>query len=99
MSQEVIEAAVQVGGDVTHYLRCGRGPHTSLVLAVDPAERLRLLRVAAVGGVAIAPLIDPTADTPALIARLRGLLEGLGMEGPEVVVTGMDEVAAALRQG
>lgn len=100
MSGEVIEAAVQVGGDVTPYLRCGRGPHARLVLAVDPAERLRLLCAAAVGCVAVAPLIDPAADASVLIGRLRGLLEGLGMETPEVVAAAeLEEVADALREG
>lgn len=89
---DIIEAVVQVGARETRYLRCGRGERVVVVLAGQEDERLRLMRRYAVGHCVIAPVphqadAAPAAAADALEQWLRGVIDGLGLDVPAVVLT------------
>lgn len=87
---ELVEAVVQVGSRVTEYVRAGRGRTVLLIseggrcpLPPDP-----LLETLARSFRVIAATV-PDGEDP--FSWLRGLVEGLGMERPHVVVRGRGE--------
>lgn len=86
---ETVHAVVQVGDAVTGYVRMGRGRTVVLVRdgggrapPSDPlVERLsELFRV-------IAP-VGPDPDAADACGWLRGIIEGLGLDRPDLVVVG-----------
>lgn len=85
----IIEAVVQVGARETTYLRCGRGQDAVVVLADTAAERIRLMGTAPDGCCVIAPVPDalPEADAAALSAWLCGVVDGLGLEAPRIILS------------
>ncbi|HEX2167433.1 MAG TPA: hypothetical protein VHG09_09415 [Longimicrobiales bacterium] len=97
----MIEAVVQVGVLETRYLRCGRGDRGVVVLAGSDEERLTLVRLCNDGRCVVAPIpsehqvragTPPTAaadrdsEAAALEIWLRGVIDGLGLERPAVVL-------------
>ena len=81
----MIEAVVQAGSDQTPYLRCGRGERVVIVLAADAEARLQLIGRYAAECRVIAPV--PREDAaPEWDTWLCGVIEGLGLEYPEVVL-------------
>ncbi len=85
-AQEVVEADVQVGGRLTRYLRVGRG-RPVLVVADDGRDLLPsdpLLRALA-GSFRVVAVSAPQRDAGPWLA---GLVEGLGLDGADVVVRG-----------
>jgi hypothetical protein len=92
----VIEAAVQVGSEETRYLRHGRGARVVVVLAEEEAERVRLLERFSGAACVIAPVPSAAArgasgeivlSAAALADWLIGVIDGLGIERPEVVLS------------
>ncbi|HEX6132401.1 MAG TPA: hypothetical protein VFZ24_00375 [Longimicrobiales bacterium] len=85
----MIEAVVQVGTSETRYLRCGRGQNAVVVLAEKASERIRLMREIPDGCSVIAPVPDalPEADAAAFDAWLRGVIDGLGLDTPRIVLS------------
>jgi hypothetical protein len=89
---QIVEAVVQVGAEETRYLRCGRSGQVALVVAMDAAERLRLVRLLAAERRVIAPV--PPLLTGSLTAWsgadlgawLRDVVEGLGLDRPALVL-------------
>ena len=86
-----IEAVVQVGACETRYLRCGRGPRCTIVLARTEPERLELLREHSGSGTVIAPVPQMWPEDDAAAARLgdwlRGVADGLGLDAPGIVTS------------
>lgn len=97
MTADVVEAVVQVGENETRYLRCGRG-RCLVVIALDAAERQRLLRQWSGSHRVVAPFLPPQATSSPGLTRiadwLRGVLDGLGLEQADVLLA---EDAAALQ--
>lgn len=92
MSGDAFEAVVQVGSEETRYLRCGRGPAV-LAVTADPDERLRLVELLRSHYRVIAPVPPPfqatSSDPGAGMADwLRGVIEGLGLAAPHVLLSG-----------
>ena len=88
-ASSVFAAVVQVGVQETPYLRCGRGAH-AIVLATAESDRLRLVLTLGRYFGAIAPVVPwvPTRPPdPALGTWLRGVIDGLGLQRPTVVLT------------
>lgn len=84
----MIEAVVQVGALETRYLRCGRGGRTVVVLTVDhEADLPAIARLAADHRVIIPVPPLPLLEGGALEWWLRGLIEGLGLEQPLVMLS------------
>ncbi|HEX6309897.1 MAG TPA: hypothetical protein VFZ69_17125 [Longimicrobiales bacterium] len=85
----MIEAVVQVGTRETRYLRRGRGPHAVVVLAESAGERVRLMREVPGGCCVIAPVTDTLhdADAAAFDSWLRGVIDGLGLDAPAIVLS------------
>jgi hypothetical protein len=92
----VIEAVVQVGEAETRYLRRGRGARAVVVLAEDEPERLRLLERFSGAACVIAPVPFVPArhasgahalSAAGLADWLLGVIDGLGIERPEVVLS------------
>ena len=86
----VVEAVVQVGAQETPYLRCGRGGDCVIVVTTDAAERSRLLTLFD-GYCVVAPLVEQSHpnwfdDAASLSHWLRGVIDGLGVQRPLVVV-------------
>lgn len=79
---EVIEAVVQVGAQVTPYLRCGRGTPV-VILAEDAHERSRLVRLLGEQFCAVAPA---PPGRRRLGLWLREVIDGLGLAEPALVV-------------
>jgi hypothetical protein len=88
----IIEAVVQVGAQETRYLRCGRGEQVVVVLAAGEDERLSLMQEYSVAHRVIAPVpwdrsgwrIHVGSD--AVGSWLDGVIDGLGLERPTVVL-------------
>lgn len=83
---------MQVGADVTRYLRRGRGPRVVVVLAEEAAERNRLIEQFCTDACVIAPVpCMPEATSQesadAMGSWLIGVLDGLGVVRPVLVVT------------
>jgi hypothetical protein len=94
----VIEAAVQVGADVTRYLRCGSGDRVVVVVAGDGEERSRLIARHCGRCRVIAPVIDSAAYA-AFPEWLAGVIEGLGLDQPDVVMAADHaDLAAGVRE-
>lgn len=89
---DVVEAIVQIGGEETPYRRAGRGRATLLLFAEPPEDRERVFRRLAAEGLVIEPLAIPEpADWP---RWLRGVVDGLGLDRPDLVVSGALEEGA-----
>ena len=85
----MLAAMVQVGVRETPYLRCGRGAPV-IVLATAESDRVRLLRLLGrrFGVVApVIPLVLAVPPDPSLGDWLRGVIDGLGLQCPTVVLT------------
>jgi hypothetical protein len=85
----VLAAVVQVGVRETPYLRCGRGA-PAIILATAESDRLRLLHLLGRHFGAIAPVlpwVPAGPPDPALGTWLRGVIDGLGLQRPTVVLT------------
>jgi hypothetical protein len=100
----VVEAEVQVGAEPTRYLRAGRGLPVVLVLSSSATERLRLVGRFAAAHRVVAPMLPVAAgcEWPAATAVLwlRGIIEGLGLERPNVVLApGLALLAERLASG
>lgn len=88
----IIEAVVQVGAQETRYLRCGRGDQVVMVLAAGEDERLSLMRQYSAANRVIAPVPWDRSgwqlhnDPQAVDSWLNGVIDGLGLERPTVVL-------------
>jgi hypothetical protein len=88
----IIEAVVQVGAQETRYLRCGRGEHVVVVLAAGEDERLSLMQEYSAGHRVIAPVPYDRSGwrihvgSEAVGIWLDGVIDGLGLERPTVVL-------------
>jgi hypothetical protein len=81
---EMVRAVVQVGATETVYIRAGRGMPLSVVLASSEPERYRLIARFARNGRVVAPVMPAAAMT--VEEWLRGVIDGLGLERPAVVL-------------
>jgi hypothetical protein len=81
---EMVRAVVQVGATETVYIRAGRGMPLSVVLASSEPERYRLIARFARNGRVVAPVLPAAAMT--VEEWLRGVIDGLGLERPAVVL-------------
>jgi hypothetical protein len=85
---DMVEAVVQVGARETPYVRCGRGVCWAILLAADATERMRLVRRFMRYGPVLGPL--PPLDDPRwpgeAAAWLRGVIDGLGLDRPALVL-------------
>ena len=81
----MIEAVVQAGADQTPYLRCGRGERVVVVLAGNAEVRLQLIGRYAAECRVIAP-VPREGAAPEWDTWLCGVIEGLGLECPDVVL-------------
>jgi hypothetical protein len=86
---ELVQAVVHVGAVETVYLRGGRGDSTCVVLAEADAERMRLMRRFGEHGRVVAPVPPWPTDSlrpAATAAWLRGVIDGLGLDRPGIVL-------------
>jgi hypothetical protein len=88
-----VEAVVQVEGEEIRYRRAGRGPAVLLLRrnphgGIPSGGRLEgdsLFRELAEGQRVIAPLSAPPGRRGAMERWLRGIIEGLGLQAPDLV--------------
>lgn len=96
----VIEAVVVVDGEETSYLRSGQGEPTIVVVCADAAERRRLLRLLSSRHRVIAPWpvrADAAGTADGRACWLTGVVDGLGLDRPVVVLSADSAyIAAAL---
>ena len=78
VTQDIVEAIVQIGAAETPYRRAGRGRATLLLLDTTQPDQERVFRRLAAAGLVIQPLVLP--DTTAWPRWLRGVVDGLGLD-------------------
>lgn len=84
---EVVEAIVQIADDEIPYRRAGRGGATLLLCEPGQPEREAVFQRLATLGLVVEPLALPRPG-PAEWARwLRGIVDGLGLDRPDLVVS------------
>lgn len=91
------EAVVQVGTEVTCYLRCGHGP-VVVAVTTSAVEREHMIARLCADHRVIAPVppaFDATSPGGALIEPadmlagwLRGVIDGLGLVRPQILLSG-----------
>ena len=100
MSLQTIEALVETDGVETTYVRAGAGePVVVLRASATPAEHDPFIEQLAQEYRVFAPDLACAESAPCFRGWLRGVIEGLGLEEPRLIVTASnDEELAQLLQ-
>ena len=101
MANGTVEAIVQTEGIETTYVRAGAGAPVVLLRASEtPAEHDPVVAQLAREFRVFAPDLSCSAGAQCFSGWLRGLIEGLGLEEPRLIVTASseEELAALLQR-
>lgn len=87
LRSEIVEAIVQTADDEIPYRRAGRGRASLLLCEPGRPEREPVFRRLASLGLVVEPLVLPEPGLADWPRWLRGIVDGLGLDRPDLVVS------------